>query len=196
MIRLNEVVIVEGKYDTIRLRSAVDALILETNGFGIFKDREKQALLRRLAKERGLLILTDSDTAGFIIRNYLSEILPADEIKHAYIPPLPGKEKRKAHRSKEGLLGVEGLEATALERAIRAAGVVPLGESAPNERGTLTKTHLFEDGLSGRPDSARRRQQFLAMAGLPVNLSANRLLAVLNATMTEAQYRDTLSLIQ
>ena len=195
MIRLNEVVIVEGKYDTIRLRSAVDALILETNGFGIFKDREKQALLRRLAEERGLLILTDSDAAGFVIRNYLSKILPANQIKHAYIPPTPGKEKRKSHRSKEGLLGVEGLESAALERAIRAAGVRPLGESAVFWRGTLTKTRLFEDGLSGRPDSARRRQRFLAIAGLPANLSANRLLAVLNATMTEEQYRDTLALI-
>lgn len=195
MIRLKEAVVVEGKYDTIRLHSVLDALILETNGFGIFKDKEKLALLRRLAQQRGLLILTDSDSAGFVIRDFLSGAIPPEQLHHAYIPEIAGKEKRKAHTSKEGLLGVEGMDEAQLEQAIRRAGVTPLGESAREETPFLTRIRLYEDGLSGRPDSAAKRQRFAAAAGLPASLSTARLMRVVNTVMTEEQYRDLLTLI-
>ena len=195
MIRLREIVVVEGKYDTIRLRSVLDALIIETGGFGIFNDTEKQALLRRLAEERGVLVLTDSDSAGFVIRDFLSGMLPPDRIKHAYIPEIHGKERRKASRSKEGLLGVEGIDAALIEKAVRRSGVVPLGETESDQTAFLSKADLYADGLSGKPESAEKRRRFLAAAGLPSSLSANRLLSIINKVMTETQYRELLEII-
>ena len=122
MPRIREAIVVEGKYDAIRVKSAVDALVVETGGFGVFHDKERLAFLRRLAAQRGLLILTDSDGAGFVIRNYLAAAIPADQLKHAYIPEVPGKERRKAAASKEGLLGVEGIDNARILETLRRAG--------------------------------------------------------------------------
>ncbi len=195
MIRIQEVVVVEGKYDVARLRAVVDTLILDTAGFGIFKDNEKLSFLRSLAKSRGLLVLTDSDSAGFVIRNYLNGAIPPEQIKHAYVPTVEGKEKRKAKPSKEGLLGVEGLDVSLIEQAIRCSGVTVLGETAVSSRASITKLRLFEDGLSGRKDSAEKRRQFQALCGLPSYLSTNQLIRVINTMMTEEQYRLTLDLL-
>ena len=194
MIRIREAIVVEGKYNKIRLNSAVDALVIETHGFGIFKDRELLNLLRLLAGERGLLVLTDSDSAGFVIRDYLSGVIPPDRIKHAYIPQLTGKERRKTSRSKEGLLGVEGIDCGIIEDAIRRAGATIENETAnSNDREPpLTKLDLFEAGLTGGEKSAERRRQLLALLGLPKTLSANRLLAVLNATMSRRKFEQTM----
>lgn len=192
MIRIREAIVVEGKYDKIRLESLVDALIVETDGFRIFKDREQLALLRRLAAERGLLVLTDSDSAGFVIRNYLSGVVPAGQIKHVYIPELHGKERRKAAPSREGLLGVEGMDSDTLLRALQRAGATleDGGAAAPpmTKPGFLTRMRLFEDGLSGGEGSAEKRRKFLQSAGLPQRLSTSRLMELVNATMTEEEY--------
>lgn len=193
MRRIREVIVVEGRYDTARLKTVVDAMVVETNGFGLFKDKERLELLRCLAAKRGLLVLTDSDSAGFLIRNYLSGTVPPEQIKHAYIPEIFGKERRKAAPSKEGLLGVEGVENTILEEALRRAGATfedetCAGPSVP----FLTKADLVADGLSGGEDSAARRERLLRRLGFPAKLSANRLLEVINATMTPQEYRQAL----
>lgn len=187
MIRVREAIVVEGKYDKIRLSSAVDAIIVETDGFGIFQNAEKLALLRLLAAQRGLVILTDSDAAGFVIRDYLSGAIPPEQVRHAYCPEIVGKERRKAAPSKEGLLGVEGICTEVLIEALRRAGAT-VGEEAPHTGWQLSKARLFADGLSGSPDSAARRAALLRRLGLPQKLSANRLREVLEATQTEESY--------
>lgn len=188
MIRVREAIVVEGKYDKIRLAAAVDALIVETDGFGIFKNTEKLALLRLLAAQRGLIILTDSDAAGFVIRDYLGGALPPEQVKHAYCPEIVGKERRKDAPSKEGLLGVEGIRAEVLVGALRRAGATIEEETMPRPGLRLTKARLFADGLTGAPDSAARRAALMRQLGLPQKLSANRLLEVLEATQTEESY--------
>ncbi|MDD4414389.1 MAG: DUF4093 domain-containing protein [Oscillospiraceae bacterium] len=192
MIRIREVIVVEGKYDRIKLGSVVDTLIIETNGFGIFKDDELLNMLRLLANERGLLILTDSDSAGFVIRDYLSGAIPPEQIKHAYIPPVSGKERRKTASSKEGLLGVEGIECGIIEDVLRRAGATIEDESVEQEASTggITKLDLYKAGLTGGQDSADRRRRLFGLLGLPENLSTNRLLAVLNATMSCEKYKQ------
>lgn len=194
MIHIREAVVVEGKYDKIRLASVVDALVLETHGFGIFKDKEQLNLLRLLAKERGLLILTDSDSAGFVIRSYLNGVIPPEQIKHAYIPEITGREKRKAVSSKEGLLGVEGIDGKVIVDALKRAGATIDGEreQVKPETNPLTKGDLYEAGLSGGADSAARRRHLLSLLGLPKKLSANRLLEVLNTTMSREQFQKTM----
>ncbi len=192
MLRLREAVVVEGKHDAVRLADVVDAPIVTTNGFRIFKDREQMAYLRRLAAVRGLVILTDSDAAGFVIRRHLCSCIPPEQIKQAYAPTVVGKEKRKAHPSKEGLLGVEGIDPAALEAALRRAGVTIEGEECPRPAPWMTKTRLFSDGLSGDRDSARRRERLLQALGMPLYLSANRLIDVLNLTVSEAEYEQIL----
>lgn len=188
MLRVREAVVVEGKHDAVRLAQVVDAPIVTTNGFRIFKDKEQMAYLRRLAATRGVVILTDSDAAGFVIRRHLSGSIPPEQIKQAYAPSIAGKEKRKAHPSKEGLLGVEGIDPMELETALRRAGVTIEGEDSPRPVLWMTKARLFEDGFSGRADSARRRAALLAALGLPPYLSANRLIDVLNLTVGEEEY--------
>ena len=192
MPRIREAIVVEGKYDAIRVKSAVDALVVETGGFGVFHDKERLAFLRRLAAQRGLLILTDSDGAGFVIRNYLAAAIPADQLKQAYIPEVPGKERRKAAASKEGLLGVEGIDNARILETLRRAGATFEEEETPIGRPFLTKAAMMEDGLSGGPDSAARRERLLVSLGLPRKLSANRLLEIINATMTQEAYRQAL----
>lgn len=187
MIRVKEAVIVEGKYDKIKLSSIIDGLIIETHGFQIFKDKEQMALLRKLAAERGLLILTDSDGAGFVIRNYLTGCIPKKQVKHAYIPDLFGKEKRKEKPSKEGKLGVEGVPARVIRQALEKAGVCCGNE--PEEKGPpITKADLFAAGLSGGEGSAEKRRLLQKELSLPERLSPNGLLQILNATMTREEF--------
>ncbi len=179
-----EAIVVEGKYDAMRVREAVNALVVQTDGFRLFRDGEKKNLLRRLAAERGLVILTDSDSAGLVIRNHLLSFLPPEQVKQAYIPPIPGKEKRKSAPGKEGLLGVEGVDAATVVAALTRAGATFTDAQSPGNKMALSKGDLYEYGLSGRPESAVRRRALLRLLALPENLSANRLLEVLNATVT------------
>lgn len=183
MIRVKEAIVVEGRYDKHKLSSLVDGLILETDGFGIFRDGEKREYLRRLAKERGLIILTDSDGAGFLIRSKLSSWLPPDRIKHAYIPDLFGKERRKAAPGKEGKLGVEGMELSVLQDALERAGATFEDVSGETQAAgdKLTKADLYDFGFSGAADSARRRQALLKKLNLPARLSSNGLVQALNS---------------
>ena len=189
MRRVHEAIVVEGKHDVIRVKSAVEAVVVPTDGFRLFKDKEKVALLRRLAATRGLILLTDSDTAGGVIRNHLTGCIPTEQIRQAYVPPRPGKERRKAAPSKEGLLGVEGMDAATIVAALERAGATfedADGVSAAPLN--LTKVDLMERGLTGGADSAARRTQLLAALDLPGYLSANRLLEVLNATVTAEEW--------
>lgn len=193
MRRVRQAIVVEGKYDTVRVRSAVEALVVETNGFGIFRDTRRLELLRRLARERGLVILTDSDSAGALIRNHLVGAIPAEQIRLAYVPPRPGKERRKAAPSKEGLLGVEGIDNATVLAALERAGAIFEDEDTPKgNKMQLTKADLMAVGLSGTPDSAARRRRLAEALSLPLNLSANRLLEVVNATLTTAEWTQLL----
>lgn len=172
----------EGRYDKNALLQVVDALILETGGFQIFKDSEKMALLERAAQRRGLIVLTDSDGAGFVIRSRIKGAVPARFLKHAYIPDVYGKERRKRKAGKEGKLGVEGMPPEVLENVLRRAGATFLEEGpTPQWSGPpLTKGDLFAAGLSGGAGSAEKRQALLKRLALPEHMSANALLAVLN----------------
>ncbi len=195
MLHIREAVVVEGKYDHIRLSSLLDGLILETSGFGIFKDDEQLALLRKLAQTQGLLVLTDSDSAGFLIRDYLTGALPAGKVLQAYIPEIYGKEARKDAPSKEGLLGVEGMDTATLLRVLREAGATVWedGEAPPDmpvaADAGITRLDLYEDGLMGGEHSASRRARLLRSLDLPARLSTSRLLQVLNRTLTREDYK-------
>ena len=193
MERVYEAIVVEGKHDVIRVRSAVDATVVCTDGFRIFKDAERMALLRRLAATRGLIVLTDSDSAGGVIRNHLLGSIPTEQLKQAYIPPRPGKERRKTAPSKEGLLGVEGMDAAAVVEALRRAGATFEGaEKSETAFVSLTKADLMELGLTGGADSAAKRRKLLAALDLPGYLSAGRLLEVLCSTVTEEEWAQLL----
>lgn len=188
MIHIKEAIIVEGRYDRIKLSSIVDGLILETGGFRIFKDKEKMAMLRRLAETRGLLILTDSDGAGFVIRRYLSGSIPKEQIRHAYIPDRYGKEKRKEKPGKEGKLGVEGIDADELLEVLQRAGVCceESGEKAPGQ--PVTKADLFALGLTGGQNSVEKRAAVLKKLDLPGHLTAKTMLPVVNTLFTRAEF--------
>lgn len=182
MLKIREAIVVEGRYDKNTLAQLVDTVILETAGFSIFKNQETLALLRRVAQARGLIILTDGDGAGFLIRNYLKGALPPDQVKHAYIPDIMGKEKRKRRPGAEGKLGVEGMRPQVLEAALRRAGATFLEEDAPQtDRPPLTKADLYAVGLTGGPDSAAKRKRLLQALDLPAHLSTNALLPILGA---------------
>ncbi|WP_300298151.1 toprim domain-containing protein [uncultured Intestinimonas sp.] len=184
MYRIREAIVVEGRYDKNALSQVVDTVILETSGFGIFKNDELMALLRRLAETRGIVVLTDSDGAGFLIRSRIRSCLPKAGVKHAYIPDIQGKERRKRAPGKEGLLGVEGMSPQVLLEALRRAGATFLGEgtaAAAQERPPITKADLFALGLSGGADASGRRAALLQRLDLPAHMSANALLPVLNA---------------
>ena len=174
---LSRPILVEGKYDKIRLENLFDTVILTTEGFGIFKDKEKAAFLRRLAEEKGLIVCTDSDAAGAIIRNHLRSILPNDRVLYVYLPPRKGKEKRKAHPSKEGLLGVEGTPDAVILEAFRAAGVTEESAKRPDP---VTRADFYEWGLMGAPDSAARRETLRKRLDLPPHLSTAALLEAVN----------------
>lgn len=197
MRRVRQAIVVEGKHDVIRVRSAVEAVVVPTDGFRLFKDKEKVALLRRLAATRGLILLTDSDSAGGIIRNHLCGCIPTEQLLQAYVPPRPGKERRKAAPSKEGLLGVEGMDASTILAALERAGATFEDEDAPPQEGLgLTKADLLDLGLTGHPHSAARRRRLLDALELPGYLSANRLLEVLNTTVTPAEWRRLTALLE
>lgn len=182
MLHIREAIAVEGRYDKNTLSQVVDTLILETGGFQMFRDPEKMALLRRAAERRGLIVLTDSDGAGFVIRNRIKGTIPARFLKHAYIPDVYGKERRKRRAGKEGKLGVEGMPPAVLEDVLRRAGATFLEENAQSipSGQPLTKGDLFAAGLSGGPNSAEKREALLKRLELPEHMSANALLAVLN----------------
>ena len=181
-LRIQEAIVVEGRYDKNTLSQLVDTLILETAGFGIFKNQEQLALLRRAAQTRGLIVLTDSDGAGFVIRNRIKSAIPPRYLKHAYIPDVYGKERRKAKPGREGKLGVEGMPAAVLAEVLRKAQATILDENAPKPFSgpPITKADLCTAGFSGGTDSAQKRKDLLKRLELPEHLSANGLLAVLN----------------
>ena len=188
MIKVKEAIIVEGKHDKIKLANFIDGLIITTDGFGIFKNKEKQLLIRHLAETRGILILTDSDGAGFVIRNFLKGSVSPDKIKNAYIPDIFGKEKRKSQPSKEGKLGVEGISEEILCRAIANSGAeCELNNSSKSQR-ELTKADLFEYGLTGSPNASQNRDILKKALHLPENLTSNALLDILNCTMTKNEF--------
>lgn len=194
MIKIREAVIVEGKYDKIRLSSLIDAFIIPTDGFAIFKDKEKVNLIRNLAKIKGILILTDSDSAGFKIRNYLTGCIPNEYIKQAYIPEILGKERRKDEFSKEGLIGVEGMSTDTLTKALVRAGVYPKeAADEKSEKREVTVSDFFDDGLSGKKDSAKKRCVLLGFLGYPQKLSQKSLLSVINFTMDYNEYKKLIT---
>lgn len=187
MLEISRPIIVEGKYDKIKLSRIVKAHIVTTDGFGIFSQSEKTLLIRRLAEDQGVIVLTDSDGAGLVIRNYLRTILPADKIIHIYTPQIKGKEKRKSTPSKAGFLGVEGMNTDWLEKAL-----APFANGSAAPRMSLTKAELYALGLSGREDSASRRKELAHALNLPDNLSANALLEAINLLVTKEEFEDAI----
>lgn len=188
MISIKEVVVVEGRYDRHTVSQAVSSAIVETSGFGVFSDSEKLALLRRLAEKRGLVVLTDSDGAGFVIRNYLKGAIDPKLVKHAYIPEIKGKERRKAAPSKEGTLGVEGMKSQVIEEALLRAGVTLEDKLPQQQKAEITKADLFALGLSGGGESSQKRRELQKRLGLPEKLSANAFLDVINAIMSREDF--------
>ena len=194
MVKIREAIVVEGRYDKNTLAQIVDAPILETAGFGIFKNKEQMELLRRVAKERGLIVFTDSDGAGFVIRNRIKSAIPASQLKHAYIPDIYGKEKRKSAPGKEGKLGVEGMNPQVILEALRRAGATfeeePVQSVPPRE---ITKQDLMDLGLSGSPDAGERRKKLLKACRFPEHMSANAMLQALNLLYTLEEVQDLVS---
>lgn len=188
-IKIDRIVVVEGKYDQIKLSSLIDGVIIRTDGFRIYKDKEKSALLRTLGKQKGLLVLTDSDRAGFQLRGYIRSIAKDADIKQVYIPQIKGKERRKERPGKENLLGVEGIDVQTLYTLLQKAGVSVQKETAGDDVRRITKLDFFEDGLSGGADAAKKRALLLKHLGLPSYLTANALLEVINSMMTYEAYR-------
>lgn len=185
MLKISQAVIVEGRYDKLKLSNFLDTLIIETNGFGIYKDKEKLKFIRKLAKKRGIIILTDSDHSGFQIRNYIASGIPKEKIKHIYIPDIYGKEKRKNNPSKEGKLGVEGMSEELLLRLFENAGVSSQKVTADDP---VTKYDLFQMGFSGTPDAKENRKKLLQSLDLPEFLSTNSLLSYINSSMTREEF--------
>lgn len=182
MLKIKEAIVVEGRYDKNTLSQLVDGVIVETTGFGIYHNKDLLALLRRLGEKQGLIVLTDSDGAGFQIRSYLKSALPPHQVKHAYIPDRPGKERRKRQPGKEGKLGVEGMSQQVLEQALRQAGATILGESPRHARSaSLTKADLYACGLAGGQGSRERRERLLKKLDLPAHLTPNAMLPILSA---------------
>ena len=191
MLEISRPIIVEGKYDKIKLSRIVKANIITTDGFGIFSKEEKNLLIRRLAEERGVIVLTDSDGAGLVIRNHLKNLLPKEKVVHIYTPQIKGKEKRKNEPSKEGFLGVEGMELDWLIKALE-----PFADGNVPDRMELSKADLYELGLSGRDDSEKRRKALAAALNLPTNLSANALLEAIRILISKEEFENALEKIQ
>ena len=188
MVKIKQAIVVEGKYDQNTLSQLVDTTIFQTRGFGVMHDKTLLELLRKAARTTGLIIFTDSDGAGFVIRNFLKGALPKEGVLHAYIPDIPGKEKRKRAPGKEGLLGVEGMTKEILLSALENAGADLGGEAAKKPGDTITKFDLYTAGLSGRPDSAAKRAAFLEKLRFPAHMSANALLDALNLLYTREEF--------
>ena len=179
MIKIKEAIVVEGRYDKNTLSQIVDAPIIETSGFGIMNDKAQLVFLRKVAQKRGLIVLTDSDGAGFVIRNYLKSAVPASQLKHAYIPDIYGKERRKAAPGKEGKLGVEGMTPEVIVECLRRAGATIEGANQI-ENHQITKQDMMALGLSGAADSKARRLALMKKLDLPAHMSSNALLQALN----------------
>lgn len=188
MVKIRQAIVVEGKYDQNTLSQLVDTTIFQTRGFGVMRDKALLELLRKAARTTGLIIFTDSDGAGFVIRNFLKGALPKEGVLHAYIPDIPGKEKRKRAPGKEGLLGVEGMTKEILLSALENAGADLGGEAEKRPGDTITKFDLYTAGLSGRPDSAAKRAAFLEKLRFPAHMSANALLDALNLLYTREEF--------
>lgn len=188
MYKVKEVIVVEGRYDKNTLSQVVDAVIIETSGFGIFNDRQKQKLLRAMAEARGLIVLTDSDGAGFVIRNFIKGCVNPALVKHAYIPDVAGKERRKAAPSKEGRLGVEGMRPEVLLNALARAGATIDEAESPAQSERISKADMYKRGLSGGTGSREKRAALIKSLDLPEKLTADALLDVLNATMSREEF--------
>jgi len=186
--KIKEVIVVEGRYDKNTLSQIVDTVIVETGGFGVFSDKEKLELLRRMAEKRGLIILTDGDSAGFVIRNYLKGALSKEHVKHAYIPDIQGREKRKSSPSKEGKLGVEGMKPDVIITALKRAGATFEDTGMSVSSGGITKADMYLAGLTGTQGSAAKRQALIKKLDLPEKLSPNALLDVLNVLMSRDEF--------
>lgn len=189
MIKLKEAVIVEGRYDKIKLKNLIDAPIIETNGFRIFNDKQRQSLIRQIAEKRGILIMTDSDKAGLVIRNFLSGAVSKDKIKHCYVPQLKGKEKRKEQKSKEGYLGVEGVPDDVIIEAVRKSGATVIGEEK-SENAEITKADLLDLGLTGTQNAANNRKILLKSLDMPDYLSTNAMLTALNCLFSLEELKE------
>lgn len=188
MRQIKEVIVVEGRYDKNSLSQVVDAVILETGGFGIFNDRQKQKLLRQMAEKRGLIVLTDSDSAGFVIRNFIKSCVPPQYLKQAYVPDIYGKEKRKKAPSKEGKLGVEGMRPEILLNALIKAGATFDDDIQTEKQKLITKTDMYLKGLSGGEGSRQKRAALIKQLDLPEHLTADGILDVLNAVMSREEF--------
>lgn len=195
MVKIREAILVEGRYDKNTLSQIVDAPILETNGFGIFKDKQQMALLRKVAVSRGLIVFTDSDGAGFVIRNHVKSAIPSQYLKHAYIPDIAGKERRKTAPGKEGKLGVEGMRPEIILDALQRCGATIEGESGHTMNG-ITKQDMMELGLSGGPDSSARRLSLLKKLSLPEHMSANAMLQALNLLYTLDELKEIVAAME
>lgn len=190
MLELKETVVVEGKYDLMRLREFISSPIITTEGFRIFADKEKQFLIREIASKNGIILMTDPDRAGQVIRSFLNSVADKSKIKQCYVPLIKGVEKRKASPSKEGLLGVEGLSIEILADALRRCGAQVVGEEIPVKKEEITKMDLYEMGLSGRENSALLRKKLLEELGLPNYLSANAMLCAINCLYNKYEIVD------
>ena len=188
MIKVDRIIIVEGKYDKIKLSSMIDGIIIETEGFGIFKDKDKQKLIRKLAESKGIVILTDSDSAGFVIRNFITSIVPKEYTTNVYIPDIYGKEKRKESASKEGKLGVEGVSVEILKEAFNKAGI-GVSQSIVTEKKKITLNDFFDDGLTGGAESKKKRTALLKSLDLPERMSTKAMLDILNTFITYDEYK-------
>lgn len=195
MLKIKEAILVEGRYDKNTLSQIVDAPILETSGFGIMKDKQLLSLLRKVAQSRGLIVFTDSDGAGFVIRNYIKGVIPAEFLKHAYIPDIYGKERRKSAPGKEGLLGVEGMRPEVIAEALRRAGATIEGETHTSFH-QITKQDMMALGLSGGNGSSIMRKRLLDFLGFPAHMSANALLQALNILYTLPQLCDMVKALE
>lgn len=195
MVKIKEAILVEGRYDKNTLSQIVDAPILETAGFGIFKDKKQMALLRQVAQKRGLIVFTDSDGAGFVIRNHIKSAIPGKYLKHAYIPDVIGKERRKSAPGKEGKLGVEGMSREIILQALRRAGAT-FDDGAVISSGQITKQDLMELGLSGGENSTAMRLALLKKTGLPEHMSANAMLQALNLLYTLEELSQILQTLE
>ena len=191
MVKIREAILVEGRYDKNTLSQIVDAPILETAGFGIFKDKKQMALLRQVAEKRGLIVFTDSDGAGFVIRNHVKSAIPGKYLKHAYIPDILGKEKRKSAPGKEGKLGVEGMSPEIILEALRRAGATIEGEEAAASQ-QITKQDLMDLGLSGGADASAKRLALLKKLNHPEHMSANAMLQALNLLYSLEELKEIL----
>ncbi len=193
MIKIDKAIIVEGKYDKIKLSNFIDGVIIETDGFRIFSDNEKKALIRRLAKTNGIIIMTDSDSAGFKIRNYIRNIVSDSEVINVYIPDVFGKEKRKTEPSKEGKLGVEGLSEEIITSAMEKAGISHSFSPETDKKRMLTVTDLFEDGLTGSSNATERKRRLLKLLGLPSRMSNSQFLKLANTFLTYEDYKKAVA---